>query len=96
MPGSLNKQFSTKEALAAALEDGGEGSNAIAGGEFEAKPVKSCSSRFWLVWGVVSGYIDLVLDIQGILNMPLEFSYSRSRLHMLWNRVHLNSYRRLV
>jgi hypothetical protein len=76
IPGSLNKQLMTKEVLAAALEDGGEGSNAIAGGEFEAKPVKSCSSRFWLVWGVVSGYIDVLLDIQGILNMTLEFAYS--------------------
>ena len=64
--GSLNKQFRTKEALAAALEDGGEGSNAIAGGNFEAQPVESRSSRFWLVWGVISGYTDLALDIQGI------------------------------
>jgi hypothetical protein len=52
-------------ALTVALKYGGEGTNAIAGGKFEAKQVKSFSS-FWLVWGVVSGYIGLVLDIRGI------------------------------
>ena len=41
------------------------GVNALAGGNFEPRPVKSWRQKLQLCWGVTAGYFDLYSDILG-------------------------------
>ena len=60
----LNRNFKTRKAIEEFLEKSGHATNAFAGGKFNPKPVQSRWQKFGLLSSVVTGYIDLGLDLQ--------------------------------
>ena len=72
VPAGLNRSFPELEELIVALEDGGQGANALAGGKFEPKPVQSKWAQMALLLGIVMGYADLGFDVQVTCNWFLE------------------------
>jgi hypothetical protein len=60
----LNRNFKTRKAIEELLEKSGHATNAFAGGKFNPKPVQSRWQKFGLLSSVVTGYIDLGLDLQ--------------------------------
>ena len=68
VPAGLNHSFPGLEELVMALEDGGQGANALAGGKFEPKPVQSKWAQMALLLGIVMGYADLGFDVQVTCN----------------------------
>ena len=67
-PAGLNRSFPNLEELTMAMEDGGQGTNALAGGKFEPKPVQSKWAQMALLLGIVMGYADLGFDVQVTCN----------------------------
>jgi hypothetical protein len=63
-PALLNAKFKSQDELNTVLEEAGYGTNALAGGEFKSKPIKSNWSKLGLLWSISSGYADLFLDVQ--------------------------------